>query len=137
MKYPKEYLEEIKTRLKVSTVVSKYVSLKIFGGFLMYAKRGPVGYFGKNIFCDIIESFLFVKWKTNDECSYFNIIIVSICIAYNELIYFHLNYKCVNEVICGIYWHLIYFLKSLTIRGIFTSLISVCYLKCLYWISRP
>ena len=28
MKYPKEYLEEIKTRLKVSTVVSKYVNLK-------------------------------------------------------------------------------------------------------------
>ena len=28
MKYPKEYLEEIKTRLKVSTVVSKYFSLK-------------------------------------------------------------------------------------------------------------
>ena len=28
MKYPKEYLEEIKTRLRVSTVVSKYVSLK-------------------------------------------------------------------------------------------------------------
>ena len=28
MKYPKEYLKEIKTRLKVSTVVSKYVSLK-------------------------------------------------------------------------------------------------------------
>ncbi len=28
MKYPKEYLEEIKKRLKVSTVVSKYVSLK-------------------------------------------------------------------------------------------------------------
>ena len=28
MKYPKEYLEEIKIRLKVSTVVSKYVSLK-------------------------------------------------------------------------------------------------------------
>ena len=28
MKYPKEYLEEIKTRLKVSTVVSKTVSLK-------------------------------------------------------------------------------------------------------------
>tara|TARA_A100001011_G_scaffold90293_1_gene94847 strand:- start:298 stop:2070 length:1773 start_codon:yes stop_codon:yes gene_type:complete len=28
MKYPKEYLEEIKTRLKVSTVVSKVVSLK-------------------------------------------------------------------------------------------------------------
>ena len=28
MKYPKEYLEEIKTRLKVSTIVSKYVSLK-------------------------------------------------------------------------------------------------------------
>ncbi len=28
MKYPKEYLDEIKTRLKVSTVVAKYVSLK-------------------------------------------------------------------------------------------------------------
>ena len=28
MKYPKEYLDEVKTRLKVSTVVSKSVSLK-------------------------------------------------------------------------------------------------------------
>ena len=28
MKYPKEYLDEIKTRLKVSTVVSKSVTLK-------------------------------------------------------------------------------------------------------------
>ena len=28
MKYPKEYLDEIKTRLKVSTVISKYVALK-------------------------------------------------------------------------------------------------------------
>ena len=28
MKYPKEYLDEIKTRLKVSTVVSKVVVLK-------------------------------------------------------------------------------------------------------------
>ena len=28
MKYPKEYLDEIKTRLKVSTIVSKFVSLK-------------------------------------------------------------------------------------------------------------
>ena len=28
MKYPKEYLDEIKTRLKVSTVVAKYISLK-------------------------------------------------------------------------------------------------------------
>ena len=28
MKYPKEYLDEIKTRLKVSTVVSKSVGLK-------------------------------------------------------------------------------------------------------------
>ena len=28
MKYPKEYLDEIKTRLKVSTVVSKAVNLK-------------------------------------------------------------------------------------------------------------
>ena len=28
MKYPKEYLEEIKARLKVSTVVSKSVNLK-------------------------------------------------------------------------------------------------------------
>ncbi len=28
MKYPKEYLDEIKTRLKVSSVVSKTVQLK-------------------------------------------------------------------------------------------------------------
>ena len=28
MKYPKEYLDEIKTRLKVSTVISKFVALK-------------------------------------------------------------------------------------------------------------
>ena len=28
MKYPKEYLDEIKTRLKVSSVVSKFVTLK-------------------------------------------------------------------------------------------------------------
>ena len=28
MKYPKEYLDEIKTRLKVSTVVSKTINLK-------------------------------------------------------------------------------------------------------------
>ena len=28
MKYPKEYLDEIKTRLKVSSVVSKVVTLK-------------------------------------------------------------------------------------------------------------
>tara|TARA_B100001245_G_C22685337_1_gene334731 strand:- start:4 stop:126 length:123 start_codon:yes stop_codon:yes gene_type:complete len=28
MKYPKEYLDEIKSRLKVSTVVSKSVNLK-------------------------------------------------------------------------------------------------------------
>ena len=28
MKYPKEYLDEIKTRLKVSTVVSKFVKFK-------------------------------------------------------------------------------------------------------------
>ena len=28
MKYPKEYLEEIKSRLKVSTVVSRSVNLK-------------------------------------------------------------------------------------------------------------
>ena len=28
MKYPKEYLDEIKTRLKVSAVVSKFVTLK-------------------------------------------------------------------------------------------------------------
>ena len=33
MKYPKEYLDEIKTRLKVSTVVSKTVSLKKRGIF--------------------------------------------------------------------------------------------------------
>ena len=28
MKYPKEYLDEIKTRLKVSTVVSESISIK-------------------------------------------------------------------------------------------------------------
>jgi DNA primase len=28
MKYPKEYLDEIKTRLKTSTVISKFVALK-------------------------------------------------------------------------------------------------------------
>ena len=28
MRYPKEYLDEIKTRLKVSTVVSTFISLK-------------------------------------------------------------------------------------------------------------
>ena len=28
MKYPKEYLDEIKTRLKVSSVISKVVALK-------------------------------------------------------------------------------------------------------------
>ena len=28
MKYPKEYLEEIKSRLKVSTVISKFVAIK-------------------------------------------------------------------------------------------------------------
>ena len=28
MKYPKEYIDEIKTRLKVSTVISKTVNLK-------------------------------------------------------------------------------------------------------------
>ena len=28
MKYPKEYLDEIKSRLKVSTVVSKYLAIK-------------------------------------------------------------------------------------------------------------
>ena len=39
MKYPKEYFDEIKTRLKVSTVVSKTVALKKRGkefvGFLL------------------------------------------------------------------------------------------------------
>ena len=35
MKYPKEYLDEIKTRLKVSTVVSKTVSLKKGGKSLL------------------------------------------------------------------------------------------------------
>ena len=35
MKYPKEYLDEIKTRLKVSTVVSKVVALKKRGKSLL------------------------------------------------------------------------------------------------------
>ena len=35
MKYPKEYLDEIKTRLKVSTVVSKTVALKKEGKSLL------------------------------------------------------------------------------------------------------
>ena len=38
MKYPKEYLDEIKTRLKVSSVVSKTVSLKKRG-----KEEKPVG----------------------------------------------------------------------------------------------
>ena len=37
MKYPKEYLDEIKTRLKVSTVVSKTVKLKKRGKYYEYA----------------------------------------------------------------------------------------------------
>ena len=28
MKYPKEYLDEIKSRLKVSSIVSKYITIK-------------------------------------------------------------------------------------------------------------
>ena len=53
MKYPKEYLEEIKTRLKVSTVVSKSVSLK---------KRGKE-YVGLSPFkTEKTPSFTF-KWK--------------------------------------------------------------------------
>ena len=35
MKYPKEYLDEIKTRLKVSTVVSKSISIKKGGKNLL------------------------------------------------------------------------------------------------------
>ena len=42
MKYPKEYLDEIKTRLKVSTVVSKSIVLKKRGkefvGFISFQK---------------------------------------------------------------------------------------------------
>ena len=45
MKYPKEYLDEIKTRLKVSTVVSKTVSLKKRGkefvGYLHLKMKKP------------------------------------------------------------------------------------------------
>ena len=44
MKYPKEYLDEIKTRLKVSSVVSKTVNLKkeaksLLGYHLLKQKR--------------------------------------------------------------------------------------------------
>ena len=43
MKYPKEYLDEIKTRLKVSTVVSKSVSLKkSHADEIDFAKAGPL-----------------------------------------------------------------------------------------------
>ena len=41
MKYPKEYLDEIKTRLKVSTVVSKSVVLKKkYADEIDFAKAG-------------------------------------------------------------------------------------------------
>ena len=36
MKYPKEYLDEIKNRLKVSTVVSKSVALKKRGRSFLF-----------------------------------------------------------------------------------------------------
>ena len=39
MKYPKEYLQEIKTRLKISTVVSKTVSLKKRGKNMLVFRR--------------------------------------------------------------------------------------------------
>ena len=42
MKYPKEYLDEIKTRLKVSTVVSKTVKLKKRGK--EFVGLSPVSY---------------------------------------------------------------------------------------------
>ena len=55
MKYPKEYLDEIKTRLKVSTVVSKSVALKKRGkeydttvetlSLVLISSRYSFGYF--------------------------------------------------------------------------------------------
>ncbi len=47
MKYPKEYLEEIKLRLKVSQVVGKYVQLKkearnILAFLLLKMKKLPL-----------------------------------------------------------------------------------------------
>ena len=43
MKYPKEYLDEIKLRLKVSTVVSKSVSLKKeYADQIDFAKAGSL-----------------------------------------------------------------------------------------------
>jgi len=48
MKYPKEYLDEIKTRLKVSTVVSKSVALKKRGkeyvGSLLLKRKNSIIY---------------------------------------------------------------------------------------------
>ena len=46
MKYPKEYLDEIKLRLKVSVVVSKFLSLKkeeksMWGFLHLRMKRHP------------------------------------------------------------------------------------------------
>ena len=43
MKYPKEYLDEIKTRLKVSTVVCKTVKLKKeYSDKIDFAKAGSL-----------------------------------------------------------------------------------------------
>ena len=51
MKYPKEYLEEIKTRLKVSTVVSKTVSLKK----MVKQRAESIDIYKKNNRTDLLE----------------------------------------------------------------------------------
>ena len=54
MKYPKEYLEEIKSRLKVSTVVSKFVAIKKRGKELTQTSLFPL--FVSSYLCHKINS---------------------------------------------------------------------------------
>ena len=51
MKYPKEYLDEIKTRLKVSTVVSKTVALKK----MVKQRAESIDIYKKNNRTDLLE----------------------------------------------------------------------------------
>ena len=51
MKYPKEYLDEIKTRLKVSTVVSKSVALKK----MVKQRAESIDIYKKNNRTDLLE----------------------------------------------------------------------------------
>ena len=51
MKYPKEYLDEIKTRLKVSTVVSKSVALKK----MVKQRAESIDIYKKNNRADLLE----------------------------------------------------------------------------------